>query len=679
MSQPISLSVKDLLQHAHYMIPMYQRNYSWEKGEISQLINDILDYLQHKNANYYHIGTLVVFKHEQHNKKEIYEVIDGQQRLTTLSLLMIWIQKELKNKDFYFSPNIEFECRESSQNTINSLFNLNKNSDDLTSENIYPINNAIVNGYKIINDSLIKILNERNVSLEKFTDYLINKVQILRVEVPAQTDLNHYFEVMNNRGEQLEKHEILKAKLLSILDRIKNEKDKKYSKLALDLVWNACANMNSYIQSGFDSTQRQHIFGENWDDLLPSDINSFIQSLENASTDNKNNEKINTNDNTSKKLNLNELIQLPFIKENKQNAPNSEGSERFHSVISFPNFLIHVLNIVTKDEKIALDDKRLLDFFDQFLLKPSEINSSDENIINNVRNFIWSLLKCKYLFDQWIIKREYIENKDSWSLKTYRKSNSKTHYYANTHGKEDHDDMTQHSLIMILSALHVSTPTQAYKYWLNGALNWLYNAHKVQGELYLTYLEKMTNRFVFDLWLVPNTLSYQKIIYSSESEIEKNIDKNREYFSNLCENLPNKEIEHLENRLSYGKIAHNLIFNYLDYLLWKKYYNSDDAIKKFEFTFRSSVEHYYPQTPMNGYEKWETNKLNSFGNLCLISHSKNSRLSNLMFEAKQSYYHNNDIDSIKQYLMMKEKIWNYDSLDSHYNEMKSTLISSLDI
>lgn len=130
-------------------------------------------------------------------------------------------------------------------------------------------------------------------------------------------------------------------------------------------------------------------------------------------------------------------------------------------------------------------------------MKPSEINSSDENIINNVRNFIWSLLKCKYLFDQWIIKREYIENKDSWSLKTYRKSTSKTHYYANTHGKEDHNDMTHHSLIMILSALHVSTPTQAYKYWLNGALNWLYNTHKVQGELYLTYLEKMTNRFVF--------------------------------------------------------------------------------------------------------------------------------------------------------------------------------------
>lgn len=73
--------------------------------------------------------------------------------------------------------------------------------------------------------------------------------------------------------------------------------------------------------------------------------------------------KIDTNDNTSKKFNLTELIQLPFIKENKQNSPNSEGSERFHSVISFPNFLIHVLNIVTKDEKIALDDKRLLDFF----------------------------------------------------------------------------------------------------------------------------------------------------------------------------------------------------------------------------------------------------------------------------------------------------------------------------
>lgn len=679
MNQPISLSVKELLQHAHYMIPMYQRNYAWGKGEISQLVNDVLDYLQHKNTNYYHIGTLVVFKHEQHNKKQIYEVIDGQQRLTTLSLLMFWIQKELKNKDFHFSPNIEFECRNSSQNTLYGLFHLKENSGILEPKNIFPVNDAILNGYKIINDALIQILTERNVSLGEFANYLINKVQILRVEVPAQTDLNHYFEVMNNRGEQLEKHEVLKAKLLSILDKITDEKDKKYSKLALNLVWNACANMNSYIQSGFTPVQRLHIFGENWDNLLPSDINSFIQSLENASIDNENNEKTNNNDDISKKISLNELIQLPFVKDNKQKALNSESSERFHSIISFPNFLIHVLNIVTKDEEIALDDKRLLDFFYGSLLKPSKINLNDEIIINNVKNFIWSLLKCKYLFDQWIIKREYIETKDSWSLKTYRKSNSKTHYYTNTHGKEDNDDITQHSLIMILSALHVSTPTQAYKYWLNGALNWLYNVHEVQGEPYLTYLERMTNRFVFDLWLVPSTLSYQKIIYSSESEIKNNINKNHEYFKKVHKDLSNKEIEPLENRLSYGKIAHNLIFNYLDYLLWKKYYNSDEVIKKFEFTFRSSVEHYYPQTPMNGYEKWETDKLNSFGNLCLISHSKNSRLSNLMFEAKQSYYHNNDIDSVKQYLMMKEKIWNYNSMDSHYDEMKDTLISSLNI
>ena len=48
-------------------------------------------------------------------------------------------------------------------------------------------------------------------------EYLLDKVRILRTELPPNTDLNHYFEIMNTRGEQLEKHEILKARLLKKL------------------------------------------------------------------------------------------------------------------------------------------------------------------------------------------------------------------------------------------------------------------------------------------------------------------------------------------------------------------------------------------------------------------------------------------------------------------------------
>ena len=60
---------------------------------------------------------------------------------------------------------------------------------------------------------------QSTTTLEEFCDYLFQYVQIARVPVPDETDLNHYFEVMNNRGEQLEKHEIIKARLLSVIEK----------------------------------------------------------------------------------------------------------------------------------------------------------------------------------------------------------------------------------------------------------------------------------------------------------------------------------------------------------------------------------------------------------------------------------------------------------------------------
>lgn len=56
--------------------------------------------------------------------------------------------------------------------------------------------------------------------MDKFKEYFLNHVHIIHYRVPKDVELNHYFEVMNSRGEQLEKHEIVKAKLS---DQLKND------------------------------------------------------------------------------------------------------------------------------------------------------------------------------------------------------------------------------------------------------------------------------------------------------------------------------------------------------------------------------------------------------------------------------------------------------------------------
>ena len=91
MSDAITqLSIKALLNSGvDYVIPMYQRNYAWDEGEITQLIQDIIDYLPAEQD--YYIGTLVVFERKE-SKPPMFETIDGQQRLTTLSLLASYLK-----------------------------------------------------------------------------------------------------------------------------------------------------------------------------------------------------------------------------------------------------------------------------------------------------------------------------------------------------------------------------------------------------------------------------------------------------------------------------------------------------------------------------------------------------------------------------------------------------------
>ena len=70
---------------------------------------------------------------------------------------------------------------------------------------------GIKNGYNFAKEALKEIVGENQVDMDKFKEYFLNHVHIIHYRVPKDVELNHYFEVMNSRGEQLEKHEIVKA------------------------------------------------------------------------------------------------------------------------------------------------------------------------------------------------------------------------------------------------------------------------------------------------------------------------------------------------------------------------------------------------------------------------------------------------------------------------------------
>lgn len=465
--------------------------------------------------------------------------------------------------------------------------------------------------------------------------------------------MNHYFEIMNSRGEQLEKHEVLKAKLMSYF--VQTEQRELYE-YCFNLIWETCSNMERYVQHGFTPAQRHLIFGhEDWNELVISSFDDFASKIVLCGEHAQN---IPLYQQRETQLSLDEIISLPSIEEQKNKDQNQP--DRFNSVVNFPNFLIHVLRIQV-NEDVALDDKKLLTLFDYYI--PKEEIAKEQF----AKTYIFNLLKCKFLFDKYIIKREFTANTDRWVLKSLRWYNSASVKngvkYVNSFGEEQNEsfDNDNRRILMLLSMFHVSIPSMSYKYWLYAALRYVYHQNEVESAKYILYLEHIAKSFVYDNYLGNVEQNYHQMTTRNLQEIER---------------LP--EDINLE-KLQYGNLRNNLVFNFIDYLLWLNQRGSDSKIKQYEYTFRSSVEHYYPQHPINkAIPEIEKGYLHSIGNLCLISHEKNSRLNNHTPKAKQEYYAQSDsIDSIKQYVMMQEKDWDTSKITAHEEQIIKLLTDNL--
>lgn len=610
-----------------YVIPIYQRNYAWGATEVEQLIQDIYDAaLQSQksvangedNIDYY-IGSLVVYLRDNGH----YETIDGQQRHTTLSILLALLTNtKLDDKPLpalsgdKLTINLHFDSRPKSARTLDDLYN-NKTS-------VEPEEPAMLSAYNIS----ARYIKKEKIDLALFSNYLLNQVKILRVKVPKDTDLNHYFEIMNNRGEQLEKHEVLKARMMA------QYKDDVASQQCFSVIWDACADMHKYVQLGFKATIRDDLFGSKWS-TCPASFDAVKSCFSQSNS-------------KPEGMLLSDIIaNRQYSESSDVNHEETEKDERFSSVIDFPNFLLQVLR-VSNDVEVALDDKRLLDIF----------ANKDNKLSIEPTKFIMQLLKCRMLFDKYIVKRDN-GDKERWILLSLV-PNETSFAYNNSVGK-DGDENTNNQLIMILSMFHVSYPTMVYKHWLTGALKALLaltesNELNVAGEKYLASLEQLSDRFLENITGISIDTPAERLLYTDEEL--------------------NEEVSGNTQVLHAGTGVQNFIFNRLDYLLWQKlssgydFTQGDSQLNKkyiderfavFQFSFRTSVEHYFPQTDPWGNSEMEG--VDRFGNLCLITPSSNSKLSNYSPADKKKYYaEKGRTESLKQAFMMSYANWSADGV-----------------
>jgi uncharacterized protein with ParB-like and HNH nuclease domain len=200
-----------------FSIPSYQRPYVWPDEAVLKLFNDINDARIANEPNYF-IGTVLTSIEKDENDNGIYELVDGQQRTTTLMLIalafkMAKVESSIAEMAaFQNQPRLQFTIRDQVQHLLGSLAGLDNY--------IFPGLEAIAeNPYLKRIYAALQVLEQQVNALEKqdcilLGDYIFNNVQWVNNIVPQQMDLNRLFSTMNTAGIQLEQADILKSKLL---------------------------------------------------------------------------------------------------------------------------------------------------------------------------------------------------------------------------------------------------------------------------------------------------------------------------------------------------------------------------------------------------------------------------------------------------------------------------------
>ncbi len=234
------LDVEGAFKNYFYIIPDYQREYVWKENNVSRFLDDIYEEFEANAKSEYFIGSIVVCKNDDKSR----EVIDGQQRLTTLFLILCSLKKlffnknkamvELLNPKIYeigfinekLSSSYKLVLQyEDSRDLIEKIENntYSNNSFKQSSKNI-------INAYEYITN-FFEINFKEEKKLIQFSNYLLNKVNLIQIETSDISDALKIFETINERGVGLNSMDLLKNLIFRNIEKkdfnkLKNEWEK---------------------------------------------------------------------------------------------------------------------------------------------------------------------------------------------------------------------------------------------------------------------------------------------------------------------------------------------------------------------------------------------------------------------------------------------------------------------
>lgn len=239
--------IKKLFKDFFFLIPNYQRHYVWQADNVNKLLSNIYDHskfqasLKDEDKEEYFLGSLVLQK-----RGKTYDVLDGQQRLTTLLLIMTVLRDISKDKfncdkyikvakndfeEIYNDTNrIEFQIRDDIEDFVQkNIYNYDENMDihKKYSEIEQEKNNKNTSkkNMAIALSEIKRFLTELNeIELNNFVKTLLNNVVVIYVSTENQEDAFRMFTVLNSSGVPLSGADILKSMNLGAVESSQRDK-----------------------------------------------------------------------------------------------------------------------------------------------------------------------------------------------------------------------------------------------------------------------------------------------------------------------------------------------------------------------------------------------------------------------------------------------------------------------
>ncbi|MBE2917206.1 GmrSD restriction endonuclease domain-containing protein [Anoxybacillus flavithermus] len=272
-----------LTENKIYEIPPYQRPYSWEKSHARELIEDICQAYQRNDPEYF-IGSIITIEKERNRR---YEVVDGQQRLTTLNIIFAVIKQlithpssveDIQKRIMPVNPYTDepeqprLIVRKQDQAFFQKYILM---GEDISSAQEMSETQAKFYGNMLEIKQVVSEFSE--VELRRLVNYILEHVYVVFVVTDNFTSAYRLFNVLNARGMSLSNGDLLKNRLFEYCE------SKPLERSRVEECWNELENIVGIRQlDNFLSHLRTSIKGNKQQEILYQEFDEILEEYKEA-------------------------------------------------------------------------------------------------------------------------------------------------------------------------------------------------------------------------------------------------------------------------------------------------------------------------------------------------------------------------------------------------------------